>query len=142
MIDTGLKSKVATVTGANNPYGIGAAIARALASQGSNIFIHYYSHEIDFPIDKPNSNTQDKPGIAFFFKQQTKNADEVINSIQEIGSRVYSMEGNLSNPSLVIDLFNNAENKFGPVDILVINAAEHIADTFLPGIILKNEEPL
>ncbi len=34
MIDTGLGDKVALVTGANNPLGIGAAAARALAGQG------------------------------------------------------------------------------------------------------------
>ena len=67
MIDTGLKGKVAIVTGANNPYGIGASIARALASEGANIFIHYYSQEVDFQGDKTNSNSQDKPGLAFFF---------------------------------------------------------------------------
>jgi NAD(P)-dependent dehydrogenase (short-subunit alcohol dehydrogenase family) len=32
MIDPGLKGKVAIVTGGNNPFGIGAAIARALAA--------------------------------------------------------------------------------------------------------------
>ncbi len=33
MIDTGMKDKVALITGGNNPYGIGAAIARAFASE-------------------------------------------------------------------------------------------------------------
>lgn len=130
MIDTGLKGKVAIVTGANNPYGIGAAIARALASEGVNIFIHYYSQEVDFQADKPNSNN--KPGLAFFFKQQRKNADEVIKSVQEIGSQAYSMEGDLSNPNLATDLFNFAEKNLGQVDILVNNAAEYMADTFIP----------
>ena len=31
MIDPGLKDKVVLVTGGNNPFGIGAAIARAFA---------------------------------------------------------------------------------------------------------------
>lgn len=42
MIDPGLTNKVVAVTGANNPYGIGAAIARAFAAQGARIFLHYY----------------------------------------------------------------------------------------------------
>jgi NAD(P)-dependent dehydrogenase (short-subunit alcohol dehydrogenase family) len=41
MIDPGLNEKVVLVTGANNPYGIGAAIAKAFASQGSKVFIHF-----------------------------------------------------------------------------------------------------
>ena len=141
MIDTGLKGKVAIVTGANNPFGIGAAIARALASEGVNIFIHYYSQEVDFQADKSNGNSQ-KPGLAFFFKQQRKNADEVIESIQDIGSKAYSMEGDLSNPNLVNDLFNYAEKNLGQVDILVNNAAEYMADTFIPSNILGEKEVL
>jgi NAD(P)-dependent dehydrogenase (short-subunit alcohol dehydrogenase family) len=33
VIDPGLKDKVVLVTGGNNPFGIGAAIARAFACQ-------------------------------------------------------------------------------------------------------------
>jgi 3-oxoacyl-[acyl-carrier protein] reductase len=39
MIDPGLDKKVALVTGANNPRGIGASIARALAGQGVSVFL-------------------------------------------------------------------------------------------------------
>ncbi len=42
MIDPQLQGKVALITGANNPYGIGAAIAAALAAQGVRIFLHGY----------------------------------------------------------------------------------------------------
>jgi len=141
MIDTGLKGKVAIITGANNPYGIGAAIARILASQGVNIFLHYYSHDIDIPISK-TQNSQNRTGLTFFFEQQRKNADEVIKSIQEFGTQVDSIEGDLSRPDLVNDLFDNAEKTFGEVNILVNNAAEYMADTFLPEEILRNEQPL
>jgi NAD(P)-dependent dehydrogenase (short-subunit alcohol dehydrogenase family) len=40
MLDSGLKDKVVLVTGGNNPFGIGAAIARAFSSQSANLFIH------------------------------------------------------------------------------------------------------
>jgi len=42
MIDTKLKGKVAIVTGANNPYGIGAGIAKALASELINRDTSYF----------------------------------------------------------------------------------------------------
>ena len=46
MIDTDLKGKSVLVTGGNNPHGIGAAIARAFASKGSKVFIHYFRHDV------------------------------------------------------------------------------------------------
>jgi 3-oxoacyl-ACP reductase-like protein len=41
VIDPGLKDKIALITGGNNPFGIGAAVARAFASHGAKVFIHY-----------------------------------------------------------------------------------------------------
>ena len=41
MIDYGLKDKVAIITGANNPQGIGATTALALAHQGVKVVLIY-----------------------------------------------------------------------------------------------------
>ena len=41
MIDPGLDGKVVLITGANNPYGIGAATAKAFAAQGARVFLHF-----------------------------------------------------------------------------------------------------
>ena len=132
MIDTGLKDKVALITGGNNPFGIGAAIARAFASHGAKVFIHYFRQATELPDEDQKTHGSQEPGLAFFLKQQAKTADEVLESIQESGGHAESWGGDLREPENVHRLFEAAENSFGHVDILVNNAAEYIADTFLP----------
>ena len=132
MIDTGLKDRVVLVTGGNNPFGIGASIARAFALQGAPVFIHYLRQEIDFHDEEQDSKQTQEPGLGFFFRQQRKTADEVIAYIRESGGKAKSWEGDLRDPKNVALLFEQAEMAFGQVDILVNNAAEYVADTFLP----------
>ena len=85
MIDPGLKEKVALVTGGNNPFGIGAAIARAFASQSAKVFIHYFRQPGDLTVEDPKDAKQQNPGLTFFFQQQSKTADEVLVSIRAAG---------------------------------------------------------
>ena len=136
MINPGLKDKVALITGGNNPFGIGAAIARALASHGSKVFIHYFRQATVLSNENQKSRESQNPGLEFFFKQQAKTADEVLASIRDAGGNAESWEGDLREPKNVHRLFEQAEKTFGRVDILVNNAAEYIADTFLPHSIL------
>ena len=132
MIDPGLKDKVVLVTGGNNPFGIGAAIARAFASHGAKIFIHYFRQAVELSDEMQNSAQTHRPGLAFFFEQQAKTADEVMASVRELGGKAESWEGDLREPENAHRLFEQAEEAFGQVDILVNNAAEYAADTFLP----------
>jgi 3-oxoacyl-[acyl-carrier protein] reductase len=132
MIDPGLSQKVVLVTGGNNPFGIGAAIARAFASHGARIFIHYFRQKIDFSDPGKPDRHSPEPGLAFFFEQQQKAADEVVASIRKSGGKAESWEGDLQDTQNVQRLFEQAEAAFGQVDILVNNAAEYLADTFLP----------
>ena len=132
VIDTGLKDKVALITGGNNPFGIGAAIARALAFHGVKVFIHYYRQSREVSDNEQNVLESGNPGKVFFFRQQTKTADEVLASIRDAGGTAESCEGDLREPENVHRLFEQAEKTFGHVDILVNNAAEYTADTFLP----------
>jgi 3-oxoacyl-[acyl-carrier protein] reductase len=127
MIDPGLSNKVALVTGANNPLGIGAAIARTLAAHGCRIFIHYFRHQ-----EEEFAGKSTEPGLELFFEQQRKNADEVIASIRERGGKAESWEGDLREAETADFLFRKAEEVFGQVDILVNNATDYHADTFLP----------
>ena len=56
MIDLGLKDKVALITGGNNPFGIGAAIAMAFASQGAKVFIHYFQQATEIQDNKKKNS--------------------------------------------------------------------------------------
>lgn len=49
-VDLGLKNKVALISGANNPMGIGAATALAFAQEGAKIVIVY--KKLDMPFDE------------------------------------------------------------------------------------------
>jgi len=132
VFDPGLKDKVALITGGNNPFGIGAAIARAFASHGAKVFIHYLRQATELPDEHQKIHESQDPGLAFFFKQQAKTADEVLASIRKSGGNAESWEGDLREPGNVNRLFEEAQKAFGHVDILVNNAAEYFADTFLP----------
>jgi 3-oxoacyl-[acyl-carrier protein] reductase len=131
MIDPGLKEKVVLITGANNPHGIGAGVARAFAAQGSRVFLHYFR--------QGNSRAQQKeaddggsPGGLFYYSQQTKSADEVLATMRTIGAEAHAWEADLSDASMVPTLFDRAERLLGPVEVLVNNAAYWEGDTFVP----------
>jgi len=126
MIDTGLKDKVVLITGANNPHGIGAATAKAFAAQGAKVFLHY------FRANQPSGEASEAPGEAFYYHQQSKNADEVLNAVHDLGAQAEAAEADLSDPSLIPTLFDQAEQRLGPVEVLVNNAAAWEADTFTP----------
>ncbi|MHC4430428.1 MAG: SDR family NAD(P)-dependent oxidoreductase [Planctomycetota bacterium] len=140
MIESGLKDKVALVTGGNNPVGIGAAIARELARQGAKVFIHYFCQASGVP-DK-EAREQQEPGLAFYMQQQAKTADVVLASIRESGGDAESWEGDLREPDNVHRLFEQAEKAFGQIDILVNNAADYAPDTFLTPSALGQEAQL
>jgi 3-oxoacyl-[acyl-carrier protein] reductase len=131
MIDPGLKDKVVLITGANNPYGIGAGVARAFAAQGARLFLHY----LRLPDTIPASNETESarlPGPHFYRSQQTKSPDEVLADIHKASALAHAWECDLYDAGAVPQLFEQAERQLGPVEILVNNAAWWEADTFVP----------
>lgn len=142
MINPGLKGKVALVTGGNNPFGIGAAIARAFASQNVSVFIHFFSQKGNLRYKDESDGHSQETGLEFFFDQQKKTADELVAFIRKSGGKAESWEGDLRDPQNVYLLFEEAEKTFGQVDILVNNAAEYTADTFLSPVTLGKESEL
>lgn len=117
MIDTRLTGKVAVVSGAN--HGIGAAIARGLAAQGARVCLTY------FPLDEAGEHP--------YAVARRQDAGGVLASIRQAGGEAMSVRADLSQPDAIPDLFDRAEAAYGPVNVLVNNAAGWQADSFLPG---------
>jgi 3-oxoacyl-[acyl-carrier protein] reductase len=132
MIDPGLQDKVVMVTGANNPSGIGAATARAFAAQGARVFLHGYRQDwqVENSAALDGAGEEQAPGEAFYNRQGARPLQETLESLESQSSAGW--EADLSDASLVNELFDRAENAFGSVQILVNNAAYWEGDTFLP----------
>ena len=88
------KGKVAIVTGASR--GIGASIAKRLASEGFTVVVNYAGRAAD--------------------------AQSVVDEIRAAGGRAEAIQADVSAPAQVAALFDQAATLFGGVDVLVNNA--------------------
>ena len=88
------ETKVALVTGASGV--IGAAMAKALASAGFRVAVHY--------------------------RQGKESADEVVERIVAGGGEASAVEADLSREESVAAMFDRVERQLGPLDYLVNNA--------------------
>lgn len=133
MIDPGLAGKTALITGANNPYGIGAAIALALANQGVAIFLTAHLElPAHYGIEPISAASAREPGEAFYRARNADSLDVISEQLREYGVPVARAEFDLSDPVSAPALFSRAEAELGPIDILVNNAAHSTSDTFVP----------
>ena len=89
-----LQGKVALVTGASK--GIGAAIARELASRGAAVAVNY---------------SGSKTG-----------AEKVVRDIEAAGGKAIAVQANLADPDAIGPLIDTVAKKLGPISILVNNA--------------------
>jgi 3-oxoacyl-[acyl-carrier protein] reductase len=136
MIDPGLKGKVALVTGANNPLGIGAATSRALADQGVHVFIT--SHRRPPALSASELERARKSGTggpAFYEAVGQQPPGLVAAEIESRGVRAAWHEADLADPASVPALFELCERRLGPVDILVNNHAHWQPETFDPALV-------
>lgn len=89
-----LKDQVAVVTGASK--GIGADIAKALASEGASVVVNYASSK--------------------------EGADRVVAEITGKGGKAIAVQGDVSKQEDITRLFEETKKAFGQLDVLVNNA--------------------
>ncbi len=114
MIARNLHGRVAVVTGASRRQGIGAAICRALAANGADIF---FTHWRPFDGTMPCGIDADGP-VA------------LERELQAMGIRCASLEVDLSSTEAPIRVLDEAENRLGTPSILINNAAYSARDDY------------
>lgn len=95
-MEISLKNQVAIVTGASS--GIGAGVAKSLASSGATVVVNYSS---DKSVDKANS---------------------ILKEITDAGGKGIVYQCDVSQENQVIAMFQDVVSQLGTVDILVNNA--------------------
>ena len=118
MIDCGLKNKVALITGANNPWGIGATTAMAFAREGAKVVLVY--KKVDRPFDATKTG---KNGVDRYYAANAGDASDVEEKLKKMGADYLVLESDISNEDAVKEIYSTALAKYGRVDILVNNAA-------------------
>ena len=123
MPNYGLQEKVALITGANNPQGIGATTALSFAREGAKVVLVYKKIDRAFDETKINQNGADR-----YFAANAGNANVVENRLQEMGADYLVIESDISNEDAVKDIYMQTIAQYGKVDILVNNAADSDMD--------------
>lgn len=118
MIDYGLKNKVALITGANNPWGIGAATAKAFVREGAKVVLVY--KKVDRPYDEAKT---DRNGVDRYHAANASDASVVSAELREMNADYLVVESDISDENCVKEIYRKVLKMYGKVDILVNNAA-------------------
>ncbi len=118
MVDYGLKNRVALITGANNPQGIGAATALAFAREGAKVVLVYKKVFRQF-----DESLTDKNGVDRYYAANAGNACAVEERLREIITDYMIIESDISCEESVREIYSAVLGRYGRVDILVNNAA-------------------
>src|SRR4051794_41103994 len=102
-----LTGRVAVVTGASRRQGIGAAVCRALARHGADIFFTHWQ-----PYDQTQSHGADPDG-----------PEALQQELNGFGVRTESLEIDLAQADAPVRVMNVVEERLGAPSILVNNAA-------------------
>ena len=125
MVDYGLKDRVALITGANNPQGIGATTALAFAREGAKVVLVYKRIPRPFDADKTDRNGADR-----YYQANAGNADAVESILMEMKADYLILESDITQEDAVKDIYDKTMERYGKIDILVNNAADCDCDGF------------
>lgn len=85
------------VTGSS--VGLGAGIAKRFAQAGADVIINYRTHHLE--------------------------AKSIVGWIEKLGRRSMAIQADVTNQSQVISMFDEVEQKFSPIDVLINNAGAY-----------------
>ena len=119
MINYGLKDRVAIITGANNPEGIGATTALTLAREGCKVVLVYKKIQRAFDESKT-----DVCGADRYFAANAGNADIVESKLRAIDADYLIIESDIRDENAVKKIYDQTLKMYGKVDILINNAAD------------------
>ena len=118
MIDYGLKDRVALITGANNPWGIGATTALSFALEGAKVVLVY--KRVDRPFDATKT---EKNGVDRYYSANAGDTTLVEEKLKEMNADYLIIESDISVEENAKSIYDQVIAKYGRVDILVNNAA-------------------
>ena len=118
MVNYGLAGRVALITGANNPQGIGAATALAFAREGAKVALVY--KKVNRPYDPKKTG---KNGVDRYYAANAGDASAVESKLKDLGAEYLILERDISDEESVQAIYAAVLARFGRVDILVNNAA-------------------
>ncbi|MGA4999337.1 SDR family oxidoreductase [Streptomyces arboris] len=101
---------VALITGVGRSIGIGAGIARQLAASGWDIAFTYWT-----PYDRRME-----------WGAEDGAAGSIARELEDAGARTAAIEADLTGPDAPIRIFDEAEQRLGPVTALVLSHAESV----------------
>ncbi|MBO4336388.1 MAG: hypothetical protein J5846_11265, partial [Desulfovibrio sp.] len=96
-----MKNRVALITGANNPQGIGAATAYAFAREGANVILVYKKVLRNFDKSKTNRN-----GLDRYYEANACNAELVESKLKAMNANYSIIESDISVASSVHEIFS------------------------------------
>ena len=125
MVNYGLKDRVALITGANNPQGIGATTALAFAREGAKVVLVYKRIPRPFDPDKTDKNGADR-----YYQANAGDASIVEKKLKEMNADYLIIESDITQEEAVKAIYTTIMERYGRVDILVNNAADCDCDGF------------
>jgi 3-oxoacyl-[acyl-carrier protein] reductase len=138
MNGTRLAGRVALVTGANNPLGIGAATAKAFAGEGAAVFITSFRRPpATSPAEMERARRVGTGGPEFYEAVGQEPPEAIVRAIRSKGAPAACLEADLADPASVPRLFEACEKELGPVEVLVNNHAHWVPETFDPALVTR-----